>query len=646
MADYFTLLTDTGRFKIASATANNATVSITHFAVGDGNGQSVNPIPSQTALVNEVWRTQVESVEIDPNNPAAVIIKAIIPHDAGGWWMREIGIFDHDNDLIAVVKCQPEFKPTAAQGQIEDILYEFQLVIGEQANVVLLVNPSIMWATREYVESRFVPMRQMMNTPWLPVKAMNVTEPPENAAMGNTYLVPAGSTGDWGGKAGQLAEWNGVSWNFISSKDGHGIGLPEGQVFIRVAGQYQPLGQGLPGQRDNWRAVKSMTVTTPPTGAQTGDAYLIPSGATGVWAGKSGQIAIRDEDKWVFITSQDGHGLGLPDGRLFIRHGGGYREKIAHDVQSGKWLYAEAGGEPNALTATLTPPPAALVDGMKIRLKPGSTNSGPVTLDINGLGAQDIVDFDGEPLAGGELRAETIIELIYNSNVGFMIASPIRASSFDYNCAYFTTPGAITWQVPKGVTLIEVEIWGGGGGSAGGENSNATGSGGGGSGAYARKRMKVQPQQILNGVVGGGGAAGNVYGGAGGTGGTTSFAGVMSATGGGGGEKTVQMIPGHYAYGRGGAGGIASGGDINAHGSKGGSGEKSNLGGAGVMGATAPFGSGGGGNGGLNSIGGSPGGGAGGNDNLGNMAGPATAVVMGQSTLNGDGNDRKLRTSG
>jgi len=455
---------------------------------------------------------------------------------------------------------------------------------------------------------------------WRAIRSMTALAPPANAPTGDAYLIPEGGVGEWQGKAGQIAIRDDEAWVYITPQDGHGIGLADGSVYIRIDGQYELLQSGIPGQY-NWRAVKSMTVKTPPTGAQTGDAYLIPLGSTGVWASHAGQIAIRDEDKWVFITPQDGHGLGLPDGRLFIRHGGSYREKIAADVQSGKWLYAEAGGGPDALTATLTPPPSALVDGMKIRLKPGSTNTGPVTLDINGLGAQGVVDFDGEVLAGGELRAETIIELIYNSNVGFMIASPIRASSFGYNCAYFTTPGPITWQVPKGVTLIEVEIWGGGGGSAGGENSNATGSGGGGSGAYARKRMKVQPQQTLSGVVGGGGAAGNVYGGVGGTGGTTSFAGVMSATGGSGGEKTVPMHGGWSRYGRAGAGGIASGGDINAHGSKGGSGEKSNLGGAGGMGATAPFGGGGGGNGGLDSGGGSPGGGAGGNDNLGNMAG-------------------------
>jgi len=292
MADYFTLLTDTGRFKIASATANNSTVSITHFAVGDGNGQAVNPVPSQTALIHEVWRTQVESVEIDPNNPAAVIVKAIIPHEAGGWWMREIGIFDHTNAMIAVVKCLPEFKPTAAQGQMEDILYEFQLVIGEQANVVLLVNPSVMWATREYVETRRIPAWQMMNRPWIAIAGMSVTTPPANSAVGATYLIPAGATGAWAGRTGQLAEWNGKKWHFITPRDGHGIGHPTGDVYVREGGQYKLLRTLYQNVFDN----RYSRLTTPPVsifyvnGASGNDAH---DGMSPQWAFKTIQGAIN-----------------------------------------------------------------------------------------------------------------------------------------------------------------------------------------------------------------------------------------------------------------------------------------------------------------------------------------------------------------
>lgn len=238
---YFTLLTDTGKFKIAKAAADKGEVKFSHFAIGDGGGQEVNPTPNQTALVHEVWRAQLDSVEIDPKNPAAVIINAIIPHNVGGWWMREFGLFDVDGDMLAVVKPAPYYKATSAEGQLEDVYYEFQLVIGEQAQVVVLVDPSILWATREYVETRRISAGQMMNKPWLPCKALDVATPPTSNNQGDTYVIPAAAKGDWKNKTGQLAEWNGKAWTFVQTPDGHGVGLPDGSIYIKINGVYTLL---------------------------------------------------------------------------------------------------------------------------------------------------------------------------------------------------------------------------------------------------------------------------------------------------------------------------------------------------------------------------------------------------------------------
>lgn len=238
---YFTLLTDTGKFKIAKAAADKGEVKFSHFAIGDGGGQEVNPTPNQTALVHEVWRAQLDSVEIDPKNPAAVIINAIIPHNVGGFWMREFGLFDVDGDMLAVVKPAPYYKATSAEGQLEDVYYEFQLVIGEQAQVVVLVDPSILWATREYVETRRISAGQMMNKPWLPCKALDVATPPTSNNQGDTYVIPAAAKGDWKDKNGQLAEWNGKAWTFVQTPNGHGVGLPDGSIYIKINGVYTLL---------------------------------------------------------------------------------------------------------------------------------------------------------------------------------------------------------------------------------------------------------------------------------------------------------------------------------------------------------------------------------------------------------------------
>lgn len=255
MADkqqYFSILTDLGRYKIAKAAADKGEVKFTHFAIGDGGGQETSPVPSQTQLVREVWRTQIEAADIDPHNPAAVIIAAIIPRDAGGWWMREFGLFDADGDMLAVVKPAPNYKATMAEGQNEDIIYQFQLVVGDNANVVVLIDPSSQYLTREAADKCYPSREEVktgiagvkaLNQPWLAVAGIDLKAPPASPNKGDVYLVADKATGAWAGKDGQIAEWRGDNdkWRFTQPLNGHGIGLPNGDVYVRVNDSYQML---------------------------------------------------------------------------------------------------------------------------------------------------------------------------------------------------------------------------------------------------------------------------------------------------------------------------------------------------------------------------------------------------------------------
>ncbi|HBF30847.1 phage tail protein [Rhizobium sp.] len=238
---YFSLVTHAGRIKLAASAAGGDPVTITHFAVGDGNGADTNPTTNSTALVHEVWRTQVESVATDPDNPSAILVTAIIPTNAGGWWMREFGIFDKSGTMIAVARPVSQYKPTALEGQLEDIRYEFQIVIGEAANVTLLVDPSLIFATRDWVQTRKIAMAQMNRLPWLPVISMSLTAPPTEPPQGGAWLVPSNASGPWAGKGGMIAEWIGKEWFYSTPADGHGVSLPDGRVFQRIVGQYAEL---------------------------------------------------------------------------------------------------------------------------------------------------------------------------------------------------------------------------------------------------------------------------------------------------------------------------------------------------------------------------------------------------------------------
>ncbi|SCD23535.1 phage tail protein [Brucella inopinata] len=541
--NYFSIVTNIGRNKLALSAAGGAAVTITHFAIGDGNGAEVNPTAASTALVREVWRTPVESVVIDPLNPSAVLVTSIIPTSVGGWWMREFGIFDVDGDMVAVAKPVSQYKPTALEGQLEDIRYEFQIIIGETANVTMLVDPSVLLASRAWVESRKVPVVQLSLTPWVPVKSMTITAPPANPAAWDTYIIPVGATGAWTGHAQKLAEWNGQAWNITAPKDGHGIGLPDGRVFIRIGGVYvewlasrdwvstrkTPIGQlnSLP-----WLPVKSITLTAPPTTPSEGDIYVVAAGATGAWAGKAGQIAEWSSAAWRFSAPSDGHGVSLPDGRIFERIGGAYVEKVAIDAQSGKWNYAVAAGSANALTIGLDPVLSAYTAGTVVFVKITTTNTGASTLKIGSLAALPIVHDDGSALNAGDLLAGSIAALVCDGN-RFIFANAQRGRLIGVQ--KFAGIGAWTYTPTPGTQSVVVEVQGGGGAGGGTRETGAgyvsVGSGG-ASGGYARSQITSGFAGVTV-TVGAGGSP--VNGGNGGNGGASSFGSFLSASGGGGG---------------------------------------------------------------------------------------------------------------
>lgn len=158
--------------------------------------------------------------------------------------------------------------------------------------------------------------------------------------------------------------------------------------------------------RTPWLPVLSMTTIAPPNDAVLGDAYIIPAGATGAWGGNQQKLAEWTGSRWRIVDTKDGHGVALPDGRCFEKIGGTYVEKLALDVQAGKWNYVTAAGSANALTASLSPAPASYTNGMLVLvgISITSTSTTP-TLNLNSLGAKSIVNPDGSALTVGALVA-------------------------------------------------------------------------------------------------------------------------------------------------------------------------------------------------------------------------------------------------
>ncbi|MEX6370095.1 phage tail protein [Providencia huaxiensis] len=150
---YFALLTKLGENLLAQATALGTKLELTHMAVGDGSGSLPTPDTNQTKLIAEKRRAAINTLFIDDKNKNQIIAEQIIPEQDGGWWIREIGLFDKAGNLIAVANCPETYKPQLAEGSGRTQSIRMVLIVSHTESVTLKIDPSVVLATREYVNT-------------------------------------------------------------------------------------------------------------------------------------------------------------------------------------------------------------------------------------------------------------------------------------------------------------------------------------------------------------------------------------------------------------------------------------------------------------------------------------------------------------
>ncbi|EEW1035158.1 phage tail protein [Escherichia coli] len=156
---FYTLLTDIGAAKLASAAALGVPLKITHMAVGDGGGTLPTPDAKQTALVNEKRRAALNMLYIDPQNSSQIIAEQVIPENEGGWWIREVGLFDESGALIAVGNCPESYKPQLAEGSGRTQTVRMVLIASSTDNITLKIDPAVVLATRKYVDDKVLELK-------------------------------------------------------------------------------------------------------------------------------------------------------------------------------------------------------------------------------------------------------------------------------------------------------------------------------------------------------------------------------------------------------------------------------------------------------------------------------------------------------
>lgn len=158
-AKFYTLLTDIGAAKLASAAALGVPLKITQMAVGDGGGVLPTPNALQTKLVAEKRRADLNMLYIDPQNSSQIIAEQVIPETEGGWWIREVGLFDDTGALIAVGNCPESYKPQLAEGSGRTQTVRMVLITSSTDNITLKIDPSVVLATRKYVDDKVLELK-------------------------------------------------------------------------------------------------------------------------------------------------------------------------------------------------------------------------------------------------------------------------------------------------------------------------------------------------------------------------------------------------------------------------------------------------------------------------------------------------------
>ena len=158
-AKYFAILTNQGAARLANAAALGTKLNLTQMAVGDANGTLPTPDPAQTKLINQKRIAPLNLLTVDPANTSQIIAEQIIPENEGGFWIREIGLYDDDGILIAVANCPETYKPQLQEGSGRTQTIRMILIVSSTSAITLKIDPAVVLATRQYVDGKIIEVK-------------------------------------------------------------------------------------------------------------------------------------------------------------------------------------------------------------------------------------------------------------------------------------------------------------------------------------------------------------------------------------------------------------------------------------------------------------------------------------------------------
>ncbi|WP_113416681.1 phage tail-collar fiber domain-containing protein [Escherichia coli] len=581
---FYTLLTDIGAAKLASAAALGVPLKITHMAVGDGGGVLPTPDAKQTALVNEKRRAALNMLYIDPQNSSQIIAEQVIPENEGGWWIREVGLFDESGALIAVGNCPESYKPQLAEGSGRTQTVRMVLITSSTDNITLKIDPSVVLATRHYVDQQIEVHEQSRRHP-----SASLTEKGfvrlYSGVESNDETVAATP------KAVKIAMDNASA---RLAKDRNGSDIPNPALFVqnlglkttvdKAASAIQPGDYGIGLAYLKTMGTKSQffaygtAVGYPevPTHGAGFQACYNDNRRAQIYVANDGKMYCRfsmlskiadDETPWnqVFTSAHYPEASVSVKGMVQLSSAtNSTSETQAATPKAVKAVYDLANGKQPA-DATLTALAGLATAADKLPYFTGNDTASLTTLTNVG---RNILD---------KASTQAVIQYLGLSDASGYVGRWLNTRVFTSSGTYTPTPGT---------KRIRVTITGGGGGGGGckaiSNNETFFGAGGGAGGTVITTLILTKDSYPV--TIGAGGAGG-VSATNGLKGGDSSFGSVIAPGGEGGGKSGVTNT-------NGGNGGVPSTGGINIIGGNGGDGQSGNIGVSGE-GGTSYWGGGG-----------------------------------------------------
>lgn len=609
---FYTLLTDIGAAKLASAAALGVPLKITHMAVGDGGGTLPTPDAKQTALVNEKRRAALNMLYIDPHNSSQIIAEQVISENEGGWWIREVGLFDEYGALIAVGNCPESYKPQLAEGSGRTQTVRMVLITSSTDNITLKIDPAVVLATRKYVDDKISEHEQSRRHPDASLTAKGFTQlsSATNSESEILAATPKAVKAVYDLAAGKAPVSHTHPWNQITDVPAASLTV-KGTVQLssatnstsetqaatpKAVKDVYDLANGKQPADATLTALAGLATAADKlpyfTGNDTASLTTLTNVGRDILAKTSTQEVIQyigcpaSPTGWL-KTGNNGESITTAQLVTLLQNNGAFNTKAWFARCA--WSYATSASIPDSETGCGIIPLAGAVievfsnntDNYTIRITTATTTSVSGAL----TNAEFIYVFNvsgstsyspGWRRAYNTKNKPTTTDLGLSDESGY-VGRLISTRVFTSSGTYIPTPGT---------KRIRVTITGGGGGGGGcqaiSNNETFFGAGGGAGGTIISIMTPTQNSYPVTIGAGGAGGIGANYGL---NGGYSSFASLIAIGGEGAGKVGTTNT-------NGGNGGVPSTGDISITGGNGGDGQSGNIGVSGE-GGTSYWGGGG-----------------------------------------------------